>query len=508
MKIKTFLSAAALLLGVNTLHAQMVLTMDKAMELSIQQNPDMLTAEMNLERYELLLVAQRASLKSKFSLSVTPASYSNSRYMNSETSVWYTNESFSSSGTFSISQPIMLTGATLSLNNKLSWQNSSSTIDGGSSNTSQKFSNSLYLSLNQPLFTYNDLKYDLLGIEMDYENAIISYALSRMSLEQRIISQFYSVYMAQQNLEIAQEEFENTQKSYEIIKEKVRLDMVTRSELYQAEINLASAESTLSTREVSLESAQDNFKQMLGLPLDTDFVVDAEIVETKYVNLDIDQAIDYALANRLELIQREITNIEADISLMQTKDNGSFDGSLSLSFGVMGDDPSFPNIYESPTLSPGVSLSLSIPIFDWGARKSRISAQELQMDMNKITEEQELLDIEIEVKTCCRSINNLIRQLEIAKKSLENAELTYDLNVEYYRAGEITGMEMNELQTQLSSQKISYMQAIVNYRLELIDLKTVTLYDFENDEPISPLLMYRSDAMAEMKIYNEKMLNK
>ncbi len=498
MKIKKLLIAAIALLGVDTLHAQMVITMERALEISTQQSPDLLNAELNLERYEKLLDAQRASLKSQFSLTVNPASYSNSRYLNSQTSEWYTNESFTSSGTFSISQPILWTGATVSLNNKFSWQNSNSVMDGVGSNTTNMFSNSLYMSLSQPLFTYNELKYDLLAIEMDYENALINYALSRLSLEQSIINNFYSVYMAQQNLDIAREEMANAQQNYDIIAEKVNLEMVSRSELFQAEINLASAESTIDSREVSLESAQDKFKQLLGLPLDTDFVIEAHILES-YVDVDTRMAIDHALTNRLELIQRAITNREAEISLMQVKDNNSFQGSLSLSFGLLGDDPSFPQIYESPTNTPGASLSLSIPIFDWGARKNKIKAQELQIDMNAISEEQELLDIEIEVKTSCRSINSLVRQIEISKKSLENAELTYALNVEYYRAGDITGMEMNELQSQLSSQKISLIQSMVDYQMELIELKCITLYDFEKQEPISPLLMYGSDNMVNLQ---------
>ncbi|MFR9503721.1 MAG: TolC family protein [Rikenellaceae bacterium] len=503
MKIKNVLFTVAALLAVNTLQAQMVLTMDDAIDISIQSSPDLLTAELQLERSEKLLSAQRASLKTQFKLSVDPIDYSNDRSMDTFLSEWYTNESFSSMGTFSISQPIVWTGATISLNNRFGWQSNTSSIDSGSINTSQSFSNSLYLSLDQPLFTYNDTKYELLTIEMDYENQRISYAMTRLSLEQQIISRFYSVYMAQENLVVAQEEMDNAQQSYDIINEKVRLDMVPRSELFQAEINLSDAESTLITREVSLETAKDNLKQLLGLPLSTEFSVDAEISENP-VTIDIDMAKEHALTNRLELKQREITNKNAEITLLQIKDNNSFQGELSLSVGIMGDNPAFDNIYTTPTSSPSVNLSFSIPIFDWGARKDRINAQKLQIDINGIDEEQELIDIELEVLTSYRSLNSYIKQIEIAKKSVDNAQQTYDLNVENYRAGEITGMEMNEFQTQLSSQKISLAQAMVDYKMELINLKCVTLYDFEKSEPIAPLLMYSSEAVEKVQEYTEK----
>ncbi|MFR9619914.1 MAG: TolC family protein [Rikenellaceae bacterium] len=508
MRIKTQILAVALLLAANGLQAAPIeLTLEKAIELSVTQSPSLLTSELNLERYEMLLNAQRASLKSKFSLTVDPFKYSNSRYMDSRTSEWYTNESMSSSSTFSISQPIMLTGSTISLNNKFGWQNNISAIDGGSTTSSASFTNSLYLTLSQPLFTYNEYKYELLEIEMDYENAKISYAITRMNMEQSIISQFYSLYMSQQNITILEEELDNARQNYDIINEQVSLDMVSRSELFQAELNVLNAESSLENKILSLESSKDQFKQTLGIPLSEDIVAVAEI-EDSYVPIDMELAVRNALTNRLELRQREITNANAEISLMTTKDNGSFSGDLSLSIGLMGDDETFGYMYNTPTTSPSVSLSLSIPIFDWGARRSRIKAQELQMDMNEIDEEQELLDIEIEVVQSCRTINNLVRQIEISKSSLKNAQLTYDLNVENYRAGEITGMEMDEFQSQLSSQKLSLAQSMIDYKLELIELKVLSLYDFEKREPISPLLMYGSEAMDSYKKINLKQITK
>ena len=172
--------------------AQMILTMEQALKYSEEHNPDLINSRMSMERYEQNLIAQKASLKSRFSLNLTPVSYSQSRQFDSRFSDWYTNRSLSSSGTFSISQPIIWTDATLSLNNSLSWQNNESTI-GGTTNSNRAFSNSLYLSLNQPIFTYNRTKMNLRQIEMNYENARISYALQLLNVERNITSQFYNI---------------------------------------------------------------------------------------------------------------------------------------------------------------------------------------------------------------------------------------------------------------------------------------------------------------------------
>ncbi len=470
--------------------AQIVLTMEKALEYSIDHNPDLRNSRMSLERYEYNLIAQKASLKSRFALSLDPFSYSQERRFDNRLSQWYTNKSQSSSGTFSISQPIIWTDATVSLNNRLSWQNNESNISG-IVNSNRAFSNSLYLSISQPLFTYNRTKMNLRSLELNYENSMISFALQRLNVERSITNQFYSLYIAQKNLEISDSELEDAEKNYIIIKDKVDADLATKDELYQAELNLANSRSSAENRRVSLEDAKDALKQILGLDLNDDIMVTTEI-EVEPVLIDIEKAIQSAFNTRLELRQREISREQLDNDLIQTKDNDSFSGSLSLSLGIMGDDQEFEKIYNTPTNNPRISISFSVPIFDWGARKSRIKAKQLEIDMHELSTKEDMKSIEINIRKTCRSLENLLRQIEIAKQSESNAQLTYDLNAERYRNGELTGMQMNQFQTQLSSRKIAFSQAQINYKIELLNLKILTLYDFEKNEPIVPLSLIQN----------------
>ena len=487
---KRFLKTAVLALSALTVfetgsRAQIVLTMEQALEYSAQHNPDLINSRLSMEQYEQNLIAQKASLKSRFSLNLQPLTYSQSRQFDSRYSDWYTNRSLSSSGTFSISQPIIWTDATLSLNNSLSWQNNESSI-AGKTNSNRAFSNSLYLSLTQPIFTYNRTKMNLRQIEMNYENARISYALQLLNVERNITSQFYNLFVAQQNLAISESELENAEKNFNIIKDKVEADLVTKDEYYQAELNLAQSRSSLENQRVSLENSKDNFKQTLGIPLDEDIMVVCDI-EAEPVIVDFNKALESATTTRLELRQRQISRENQEMTMIQVKDNDSFSGNISLSLGVMGDDTDFNHLYDNPTNNPRVSISFSVPIFDWGARKARIKAQEIGRKMFELSADEELKSIEMNVRSTCRSLDNLVEQISIAEQSQRNAQLTYDLNEERYRNGELTGMQMNQFQTQLSNSKMSYTQAIINYKVQLLNLKILTLYDFEKNEPVTPI---------------------
>jgi outer membrane protein TolC len=467
------------------LQGQLSLTIEKAMDIAHENSPNLRSSLLNLERYKQLLIAEHAALKSRFSLNLAPVSYSNSRQFDTRLSQWYTNENFSTGGTFQVAQPVLKTDGVISLVNRFAWQTNSSNISG-IENYNDAFTNSLNLQISQPVFTYNRRKMALKQLEFNLENANIGYALQRLNTEQQITSQFYSVYMAQSNLAISREELENVEKSYEIVKNKVEADLAVKDELFQAELNLATARSSVDASIVRLENAKDLLKRTLGLSLGQDLEVVAE-VNIKPVDVDLERAIEYGLNTRLELRQREIEGAELDFELIRTKALNEFSGDISLSFGLIGDNNRFGKIYDNPTQNPRVAITLAIPIFDWGEKKARIKAQKMSQEVHDINKEEDRIGIELDIRQVWRNLENLRTQISIAEQSVRNAQLTYDLNLTRYREGDITGMQINQFQTQLSSKKIEYTQTLINYKIELLNLKILSLFDFEKNEPIVPM---------------------
>jgi len=441
-------------------------------------------ARLSMIRSQENLNAQNASLKSQFSLSVNPISYSQIRSFNDLISKWNSVKTTESYGLFTISQPIVLTDARISLVNRFGYRDSYSEY---SNTTTKGFSNNLALNLDQPLFTYNRTKLQLKELELALENSKISYAIQLLSLERQVTQAFYYVYQQQQSLDIANEAFQNMQKSYEVIKNKVDAGISAREEMFQAELNLASSKSEYENSQVSFENAKDEFKILIGMSLYDDIIVLPNIsVDT--IGVDITFAIDQGLENRMELRQREINVESSQFDLIQTKALNEFKGNLGISVGLFGDNEKFGDVYANPTDNEEISLSLTIPLWDWGERKSRIRASEASVESANITLEEEKNDIILGIRKVYRNLLNLRNQIGIAEQNVTNAQLTYDLNLEKYKNGDLTGMDLNIYQNQLSEKQLSYTNSLISYKLELLNLKIQTLYDFEKKEQVSPVM--------------------
>lgn len=476
-----FLILLCLLPG-SVLFAQQILTLDQALDIARKNSPDIRRSLFSLERSQESLNAQKAALKSQFSLSLNPLEYSQTRSFNDLYSTWYTNKSIGYSGAFNVSQPILLTDGTISLNDRFGWQKSLSDFNN---QEDRSFTNDLTLSLNQPLFTYNKLKLQLKRLELDVENSNLSYAMQKLNLEKLVTQYFYNVYSAQMSLNISKDELTNTEKSYEITKNKVDAGLAAKEELYQAELNYATAKSSVQNQRVNLDNAKDQFKQYIGMDINEEITVMGD-VEATPVDVDLQKAIDYGLKSRMEIRQREINVENSEFDMIQTKALNEFKGDMNISYGIIGDNKNLGNIYQTPTNNPRVSVSFNVPLFDWGEKKARIKAQEATIKTQKLNLDQEKIQIVMDIRQVYRSLLNQKTQIEIAKQNEKNAQLTYEINLERYANGDLTSMDLNLYQNQLSSKKIAYAQSLIDYKIELLNLKIQTLYDFEKGVGIVP----------------------
>ncbi len=467
------------------LKGQALLTIDRSMEIAIVNSPDMQQTELSLVRSQERLNAQRARLKSQFAITLDPFQYEKTNRFDSQTSEWYLNESASSGGTFSINQRILPTDGQLTLVNKFSYDYSFTESALAIDPVNKTYNNQLYLQFTQPIFTYNRTRMETETLELEYESSLIRFLLMRLALERNVATEFYAVYSNQQSLEIAHQDLKNNEESYEIISNKVEGGLLAVEELYQAEVNLATSQSGVFNAELILANSLDQFKVLIGLPLDTTLLIAAEIIaDTVPVNQEL--AITHALANRMELRDRQIDLENANFELIRAQSTNEFAGSVTASVGVQANDELFSDLFETPTNTPAVGITLNIPLFDWGERKSEIKAAEASLQSTEISYQVERIDIELNIRSVVRNLKNLENQVGFQRKSLANADLAYDINLERYRNGDLTSMDLGLYQNQLSESKLALTNAIIDYKIELLNLKIQTLYDFEKQIPIIP----------------------
>ncbi|MCJ7579089.1 MAG: TolC family protein, partial [Candidatus Aminicenantes bacterium] len=415
---------------------------------------------------------------SQFNLTLTPYQYSNVKVFNELTSKYNVQELSKSEARLTVTQPIKWTDGELTLTNRFGWQEASSSFTGSVKDST--FNNSLFLTLSQPIFTYNRLKMQITELELALENAQLSFAIQKLQIERSVTQQFLSLFYSWRSLEIAKQQLVNATESYQIIESKVEAGISAPEELYQADLSRFNSQASVQNLQMQYENSQDNFKILLGLPLENELIIVADIRKS-LVDVDLVKAIDHGLAFRMELRQNDIAIQNALHALIRAGAQNEFKGSVEATLGLTGTDPGFGKIYDSPNVDQVVSVSLNIPLFDWGRKKHMLAASQTQIDSQRLSAGEEIKNIKLEIREAHRSLQNQKTQIEIAEKNVINAQRTYEINLERYKGGDLSAYDMQIYQLQLTQEQLDEVQALINYKLALLDLKIRTLWDFENN---------------------------
>lgn len=476
---------ALLLLLADAVSAEQ-LELSRALQIASDRSPTIQGARQNLEISHRNLQAQRAALKSRFGLVVTPYEFAKDRVFNDLLSAHNTQEQTHIGASFSIQQPIEMTDATLSMIQSVDWREASSSLASslGGRSSQQSYSSNLYLQYSQPLFTYNRTRLTLERLELALENARLGYAIQRLQIESGVTRLFLDLYLKQRNVAISREELVNANERYEIIEGKVLAGISAREELLQEDLTRANAQASLESIQLQYANALDDFRVQLGLPFEMELSVTAD-VRKELVEVDLKQATRHGLERRMELRQQDINIQNAMQELITTEARNEFKGALNLTLGIIGTEEKFSRIYDEPTRNQRVTLSFDVPLFDWGEKEHRMAAAQTSVARSELTAAEERKRIVAEIRQAHRNLQSQRTQIEIAEKNVENARLTYEINLERYRNGDLPAKDIAYYQNQLSREQINEVGVLIQYRLALLDLKIRTLYDFTRKQPVT-----------------------
>jgi len=118
--------------------------------------------------------------------------------------------------------------------------------------------------------------------------------------------------------------------------------------------------------------------------------------------------------------------------------------------------------------------TLNIPVWNWGATKSKIKQAELKRD-------QAQLDLNVAQRTLDSNLAAAYAEADGARSQIESLRGSVDLSNESlrltllrYQAGEATALEVVDAQNTVTSARNAYDDGLARYRIALATLQTLT----------------------------------
>lgn len=463
------------------------LTPERMVELTLSTSYQIRRLNLDIQRDQYNLHAEQARLKSSVDLDLTVPAFRltsepkwNSELQRDEiiqenTRRW--------EGELSVSQPVMLfgypTNGYLSFNNRMYRYNQID--DDGVEDVT--YYNRYYISYRQPLFQPNGLKNDLEQAEMSLEGSQLEFFGDVVNIVDNVSEDYYDLFEERVTRDIYLDLAGDLERALDIASLLAETDSARAIEVDQLQVELANALENVQSAESSFRLDAASVKRNLGLA-DTDSISITPTFRLDPVQVDIDQAVQYAIELTPRMRQMEMSLRNTEIRLEDTKSRGGFQLDLNMSYGRERRDDELDHLWVDPDNSYTVNVTAEVPIWDWGERKARIASSEIGIQQSLLRQEEVEIQIVSGVRNEVLNVQDRESRTFAMEENLELARGISETSLQRYENGAMSALDLILTLRRESDTAENFLEAYLGWRGSLRRLQEMTYFDFERGIPV------------------------
>lgn len=379
--------------------------------------------------------------------------------------------------TLSLTQNVPLTGGTFFV------ETSAQRIDLFSDNSHSYQTSPVNIGYTQSLFGYNSLKWDRRIEPVRYREARKRYAETLELVAAAATQKFFALATAQSNYEIACTNYANADTLYIYARGRYDIGTISENEMLQLEINKLTEETNRMNARIEVDNAMQELRSYLGIQQDVDLKVRIEDFVPD-LQIDLNEALLLAAQNSPDIENMQRRRLESESAVAQARANAGLKADIYLRFGLTQTADRWKNAWRNPMDQQYVSLSVSLPILDWGRGKGQVRVAKSNRDLVQTQVEQDKTDFDLNIRKLVKQFNLQAQRVHIAARTDTTAQRRADVARRLYLLGQSTILDLNASITEKDSARRNYVTALYDYWSLYYTLRSLTLYDFRQDQPL------------------------
>ena len=298
-------------------------------------------------------------------------------------------------------------------------------------------------------------------------------------VSEEAVTYFFALAMAQADYRLAEENVASSDTLYSIGLQRHKIAAISRADLLTLQLDKVNAHNTLQNAQIALKRAMFSLASFLNLDKNTVIELDIPGRPTGKM-IPVDDALMRAKENNPTFLEQRQNVLEAEQNVDKTKKESRFNASFNASVGFNQVADKLGDAYRHPLQQDLVSVSVSIPLIDWGVRKGKYNMARNNLNVVRIAARQEELSVEEEVIMTVNDFNIQQSLIASAEEALDLAVMAYEQTRQRFIIGKA---DVNSLTLSLNRQQEAqknYISALQNYWLNYYKIRKLTLHDFES----------------------------
>ena len=346
---------------------------------------------------------------------------------------------------------------------------------GGANSVSNAFSNGI--SVNIPLYTGGLVEGQIDVAKLGKTNAQEEILRVEQATKYSAIEGYYGLLAYQELQGVYHEAVDNLQGHLDNVQAQYNVGTKAKVDVLSSDVSLANAKTTAITADNNVAVAESNLNNILGLPLETKLnLADHQLPFDTY-NISLQEATDYAMKYRPEVLQAAIAVQEAERNI-DIADAGN-KPTVAITGGNDWADNTFPGI-DANKRSWKVAAGVTYNFYDGGATKAKVNQAKQDLLVARETEQKTREAVQLEVKQAYLNIRSAAQKVEETQTVVDQARENYRIQNIRYQAGVGINLDVLDAQLSLNEAQVNHIQALYDYNVGIAKLEQVMGVDVES----------------------------
>ena len=300
----------------------------------------------------------------------------------------------------------------------------------------------------------------------------------------RATEKFFDLARAQSNYEIANTNYANADTLYIYAAGRYNIGTISENEMLQLELNKLTEEANQMNARIDMDNCMQELRSYLGIQEDIELKTDIDD-HVPDLNVDLNTALLLANENSPEIQSMLRRKLESESAVSKARANAGLKADIYLRFGLTQTAEKLKDAYHNPLEQQYISLGISLPILDWGRGKGQIRVARSNRDLVHTQIEQDKTDFNLNVRKLVKQFNLQAQRVHIAARTDETAQRRAEVARRLYLLGKSSVLDLNASITEKDTARRNYITALYNYWGLYYTLRSLTLYDFEKNSPLT-----------------------
>ena len=346
---------------------------------------------------------------------------------------------------------------------------------GSANSISNAFSNGI--SVNIPLYTGGLVEGKIDVAKLGKTNAQEEILRVEQATKYSAIEGYYGLLAYQELQGVYHEAVDNLQGHLDNVQAQYNVGTKAKVDVLSSDVSLANAKTTAITADNNVAIAESNLNNILGLPLETKLnLADHQLPFDTY-NISLQEAMDYAMKYRPEVLQAAIAVQEAERSI-DIADAGN-KPTVAITGGNDWADNTFPGI-DANKRSWKVAAGVTYNFYDGGATKAKVNQAKQDLLVARETEQKTRESVQLQVKQAYLNIRSAAQKVEETQTVVDQARENYRIQNIRYQAGVGINLDVLDAQLSLNQAQVNHIQALYDYNVGIAKLEQVMGVDVES----------------------------